>query len=133
MAAAKVGGVPLWRLLIHDWTKFLPSEYCVYRRRFSGKPYSREDWAKAKRLHYSRHPHHYQYWIKDGIPSPMPDVFVREMIIDWMAAQRGYHGDWNIQGYLDSEHHKIRLHAETLTKLIPILRSHGLKWPTETK
>jgi len=28
--------VSIWRLLIHDWTKFLPSEFFPYLRKFYG-------------------------------------------------------------------------------------------------
>jgi hypothetical protein len=31
-------GAPLWRLLIHDWSKFLPSEWRAYARFFYGAP-----------------------------------------------------------------------------------------------
>lgn len=31
-------GAPLWRLLIHDWSKFLPSEWIPYARYFYGMP-----------------------------------------------------------------------------------------------
>jgi hypothetical protein len=31
-------GAPLWRLVIHDWSKFLPSEWLPYSRKFYGPP-----------------------------------------------------------------------------------------------
>lgn len=124
-----MGQFPLWRLIIHDWTKFLPIEYGVYRRRFTGKQYSEEKWEKAKWHHFLSNPHHYQYWIKNGIPTPMPDIFIREMVIDWMAASRGYQGGWNIQEWLNDNYKFIVLHPTSLEKLKVILISQGFKWP----
>jgi hypothetical protein len=35
--AGLVVGAPLWRLLVHDWTKFLPSEWGPYVMKFYGR------------------------------------------------------------------------------------------------
>lgn len=133
VAGLKVGGFPLWRLIIHDWTKFLPVEFGVYRRRFTGKAYSKEEWDRAWAHHTSSNPHHYQYWICEGVPQPMPEIYAKEMAIDWMAAARGYHGSWDIQDWLDREHEKMPLHPETIERLKPILRSQGFRWPEEER
>lgn len=76
---------PLWRLLIHDWTKFLPCEWTPYVRKFYGAPpalnpcYFSPQWRQAEAeawkarmeqgfdrawLHHQRaNPHHWQYWL----------------------------------------------------------------------
>ncbi|MFA6158228.1 MAG: DUF5662 family protein [Candidatus Paceibacterota bacterium] len=129
LAGLRVKGIPFWRLVVHDWTKFLPVEYGVYRRKCTGGRYFKDEWEKAKWHHYLSNPHHYQYWIKDGVPDPMPDVFVREMVADWMAAGRSYEGSWEIQGWLAENYKKFNLHPSTLERLKVILSSQGLAWP----
>src|ERR1700733_15229894 len=124
-----MGGFPLWRLLIHDWSKFLPSEYTVYRRRFTGRSYTKEEWKKAWLHHIHFNPHHHEHWVLNGKPLPMPDIFIKEMVIDWMGAGRSYQGIWNIQRWLDKDYRKMILHPETLKKLKPVLESRGFKWP----
>jgi len=79
-------GAPLWRLIIHDWSKFLPSEWTPYVRRFYQKPVphpygnpvyngpsemQKRHWEadtaalfdKAWLLHQNRQPHHWQFWV----------------------------------------------------------------------
>ncbi len=57
------------RLLIHDWSKFLPSEWLPYARTFYNPDGSKADYAetpeftKAWMLHQHRHPHHWQWHI----------------------------------------------------------------------
>ena len=81
--------VPIFRLLIHDWSKFLSSELIPYVNYFYGNyesekeaiiytyqrafgvPYpkelTKEFWKKkfdyAWNLHQKRNKHHYQFWI----------------------------------------------------------------------
>jgi hypothetical protein len=40
-------GAPLWRLIIHDWSKFTPAERGPYVRPFYGP--KRADWIAARR------------------------------------------------------------------------------------
>lgn len=72
---------PLWRLLIHDWSKFRPSEWGPYVEYFYGsKPDPTEDelinllreltrdgceanFNVAWNHHQKRNPHHWQYWL----------------------------------------------------------------------
>jgi len=90
---------PLWRLLIHDWSKFTPSELPHYQRQFFGKEKSPTEWARCWVHHQNTNPHHWEYWIdRSGFPIckavTMPWWAVREMIADWMAACRAYEGYW---------------------------------------
>ncbi len=123
------GHLPLWRLLMHDWTKFLPVEFVVYRQKFTGKLYKEETWQKAKAHHYSHNPHHYQYWIRDGKTVPMPETYITEMVIDWMAAGASYTGSKDIQPWLNENHKYIQLHEDTKEKLKQVLISFGFTWP----
>ena len=92
---------PLWRLLIHDWSKMTPAEWGPYVRSFYG-PQPRTDAAKcafnAAWLHHQHHnPHHWQHWLLredrgDLKMLAMPERFVREMVADWMGAGRAIGG-----------------------------------------
>jgi hypothetical protein len=100
-------GAPFWRLLVHDWTKFLPCELPHYDRQFFGKgPKDPAGFIRAWTHHQNSHPHHWEYWIPrsghtrcdlpyaDNEPIPMPEWAVREMVADWLGASRAYEGRW---------------------------------------
>lgn len=82
-------GAPLWRLIIHDWSKFLPSEWFPYVDYFYGEKLSdekvMENWRREQAVlgyrmspsnemrkaafdkawlhHQHRNPHHWQHWV----------------------------------------------------------------------
>ena len=100
-------GVPVWRLIIHDWSKFLPSELPHYGKQFFGKANDSLGFTICWLKHQNRHPHHWEYWIPrtghsyntddpygDNEPLPMPFWAIKEMIADWMGAGRAYEGKW---------------------------------------
>ena len=102
-------GVP-WLGLIHDWSKFLPSEWFPYVRFFyerDGSPRQRRDdtgyykptdtgdpaFDFAWLLHQKRNKHHWQWWIlpEDGGGQKvieMPQRYIKEMVADWRGAGR---------------------------------------------
>jgi hypothetical protein len=125
--------VPLWRLLIHDLSKFSPSEFAVYARNFFGdysqSPNDREkvslDFTYAWLHHENNNPHHWGYWIprsgkSANEPLPMPEVYVREMIADCMGASKAYTGSWDIAVWLNENGRKWSLHDETV-RLIAVV------------
>lgn len=102
-----------WQGIIHDWSKFLPSEWLPYAEFFYGEARPQKDtpgtWTKAHARepfnvawlkHQHRCPHHYQHWIlrnDDGttVPLQMPHRYLFEMLADWEGAGRaitGKHG-----------------------------------------
>ena len=97
-------GAPLWRLLIHDWTKFLPCEWFPYVEMFYGKSPDNagkvfSSFSRAWLHHQHWNKHHWQYWIlkeDDGgsFALPMPERYWREMVADWMGAGRAINGRW---------------------------------------
>lgn len=106
-----IGGIGIARLtdlLVHDLSKFQPSELLWYGRAFCLKPVTRaggdkspvnrtEKDAKVGWVHHqNRNRHHWEYWIdrSTGVPQPMPERFVREMVADWIGASRAYNGRW---------------------------------------
>jgi len=59
---------PLWRLLVHDWSKFLPSEWLPYARTFYKSDGSKQyvespEFNAAWLKHIHRNPHHWQHWV----------------------------------------------------------------------
>lgn len=120
LEAGRERRVPLWRLVVHDWSKFLPWEFLPYAEWFEGTDPDGTKWfrsdhradtesgqqkAEKKRafmraflFHLHLNPHHHQYWRlpshgdKPGQVFAMPGVYVREMLADWDGAGRGYQG-----------------------------------------
>ncbi len=95
-------GVSRWQLLIHDWSKFLPSEWLPYAEFFYGRyrtllgaPHrlDKQAFEGAWAAHLRRQPHHWQYWLLHADTGKvsalwMPPKYVREMVADWKGAGR---------------------------------------------
>lgn len=111
-----------WQGLVHDWSKFLPSEWGPYADFFYGEkptegereravrqlghdPYISEHalnqrrWAfnRAWLKHQHRSPHHWQHWVlhEDSgalIAIRMPERYAVEMMCDWEGAGRAITG-----------------------------------------
>lgn len=67
LAGIKIGA-SLWRLLLHDLSKFRPSEWSAYVNYFYGDKTDLETDRKAAfdrawLYHQRRNPHHWQYWV----------------------------------------------------------------------
>ncbi len=139
----KVGIV--WRGLIHDLSKFLPSEWFPYANYFYRprpkqsvgymKPVDSGDAAFdfAWLLHQKRNDHHFQWWIlpeDDGDTKvlPMSDAARREMLADWRGAGRaqGY-GDNTLAWYLKNKD-KMRLHTNARRKVEAMLDHPMSAW-----
>lgn len=127
----------IWRGLIHDLSKFKPSEWLPYANYFFGpkgdqareiregssgyyKPYDTgdESFDFAWFLHQKHNDHHWQWWVfpkDDGSfkALPMKEQAWREMICDWRGAGRaqGY-GDNTVEWYHENKQ-KMILHDET--------------------
>jgi hypothetical protein len=104
-------GIP-WRGLVHDLSKFYPSEFYVYAHKFyhsdgSGKEIRsssgyynataqeipRGSFEEAWFLHQKRNAHHWQYWsiaqdTAGMVIFEIPEVYLREMVADWRGAAR---------------------------------------------
>lgn len=111
-------GAPLWRLLIHDWSKLMPVEWFAYAERFYGPTHPGMAFTRAWLHHQHRNPHHWQHWVlrrDDGVENavPMPDKFVKEMVADWMGAGRVITGRWDVGTWYERNVSTIRLHSQT--------------------
>lgn len=143
LAGRRIGGIPLWRLVIHDWSKFGTWEFDRYANNFFGD-YTKSDvdrdaisrdFAIAWLHHENFNPHHVGYWIpKKGIPLRMPNTFVREMVADWMGASMAYTGSWDMTEWIDSnlEKHISYMHPTSAEYLRYVLstRGYGDVWQT---
>lgn len=135
-AGAKLG-VPNDLLLRHDATKSSVYELSAYVKNFQGGgdpvgfPFA---W-----LHHIHHnPHHWQHWlfgdrwaragsdIVDGA-LPMPEVFAKEMVADWMGSSMAYTGAWDMSAWLTKNIPRIRLHPKTATFVGKVLSDLGYK------
>lgn len=111
-----------WQGIIHDWSKFLPSEWFAYADFFYGfkptdndrsraiavlgyDPYPSHQTIADRRFafdvawlkHQHRSPHHWQHWVlrEDSgatLTLEMPKRYAMEMICDWEGAGRAITG-----------------------------------------
>jgi hypothetical protein len=135
---------PLWRLLIHDWSKFTPSEWRPYVAQFYNPDGSKRDvrrpdggydlaeqpyeFQRAWLGHQRRNKHHWQAWLLLGdngqqIPIAMPERYVREMVADWMGAGRAITGKWEVATWYAKNRDLMVLHPETRDLVEDLLSS----------
>lgn len=132
--------------LLHDMSKFSPTEFLVGVRYYQGtrSPNNAEreelGYSGAWLHHKGRNKHHYEYWQdysltgEEGrlVPVPMPDRYIAEMIMDRIAASKVYKG----ADYTDAsplEYYKLggthpAIHPETraiLEKMLTMLAQEG--------
>lgn len=126
-------GVPLWRLIIHDWSKFLPCEWFPYARYFFRKDgplgNTKADRAAFERAwlhHIHLNKHHWNYWVLVDGPTTeasankaisMPDVYIREMVADWCGAGRAITGKWDVYNWFAKNVERMTLHDTTKFKV----------------
>jgi len=99
-----------YRGIMHDMSKFRPSEFIPYAKNFYFEPEGKNSlipdrltkYLKSKEIiennfniawlkHQKLNPHHWQYWILQEDSGkvkylPMPDKYIKEMICDWVGA-----------------------------------------------
>lgn len=111
---------PLWRLLIHDWSKLSLAEWRPYVETFYGSEpnHWKHAFDRAWLHHQHRNPHHWQHWLlreDSGTLKtlPMPQHFVREMVADWMGAGRAITGRWEVADWYAKNRGTIQLAEST--------------------
>ena len=116
--------------IVHDWSKFRPSEFIPYARYFYGNYTKYEDlpcgwkgrivtkedisreFEKAWFFHIHRNKHHWQYWLlqeDDGDVKkiPIPMRYLLEMIADWHGAGKAITGKDNISEWYEKNKSRI--------------------------
>ena len=115
-------GIPLLAL-VHDWSKFKPSEWLPYARTFYSSSgvgqYEPESGGMdvAWNAHIHRNKHHWQYWVLvrdngDIDCLPMPGKYRLEMLADWIGAAKAQ-GNPDLLGWYKDRSENIMLHPET--------------------
>jgi hypothetical protein len=141
-AGIMIGGIPIESLFNHDASKFWPEEFPAYARQFFGPKDDPDGFARAWLHHMNHNPHHWQYWIFPDGHTPhgssvfegrveMPEVYIREMIADWMGASRAYTQSWDLTEWLNKNLPKVKkgLHPYSVGRLELTLK--GLGYPDE--
>lgn len=137
---------PLWRLVIHDWSKLTPSEWRPYVRQFYNPDGSKRDarradggydlaeqpyeFQRAWLGHQRRNKHHWQAWVLLGdngqrIPIEMPRRYVREMVADWIGAGRAIAGTWDPRPWYEKNAGLMVLHPATREAVATLLARCG--------
>lgn len=114
---------PLWRMIVHDMSKFRPSEWFPYAETFYAPDGSKqykptEDFDIAWLHHQHRNPHHWQYWMlkQDNGKTKvidMPREYIIEMVADWMGAGKAITGEWEVKEWYGNNKHKIVMSDKT--------------------
>ena len=142
--AGRLTGIPFWRLIIHDWSKFTPTELLGYAGNIGGST-NKQKWATAWLHHLHHNPHHPEHWVLswrgnpkfyDDIGSsiapfvtvlPMPETYVREMIADMMATGHNATGTWDISQWINDAGPDMPFHADTIMIMGKVLEEIGYK------
>ena len=110
-----------WHGVVHDLSKFLPSEFIPYAKHFYSGKAMPEIFSVAWCLHQHRNKHHWDYWVKsDGRPVPMPSKHVMQMIADWRAMGRVF-GD-TAESYYKKNKKRMIMHPKTTEYVDHILK-----------
>ena len=117
----------LWQGLLHDLSKYSPTEFIQGVRYFDGHHSPTEDERKTKGYslawmhHKGRNRHHWEYWTDYSqeahayLPVPMPRRYLAEMICDRLAASKIYKG----KDYTDSAPLEYLLHGKVRDAMNP--------------
>lgn len=116
-------GVSLWTALVHDWTRFLPSEffpsanyfYGAYQRGVLWRRGESPQYDAARDLHEERNRHHAHHWHGQ----PMDESAIREMLCDWDAA--GQAKGNSIGPWYAANRDRLGLHPATLARIDVLL------------
>jgi len=118
------------RGLLHDNSKFLPSEFFPYAKFFYGKKVrsktgyykptdtGNKDFDKAWMFHANRNKHHWQYWcIPDADKNScikIEDKYLIEMVCDWVGAAKAQGKTReSVLEWWEENNNKMLLHPET--------------------
>lgn len=135
-------------VLVHDLSKFRPSEWWPYVVNFYTDAQSEEyrvlcarwgivemtphggsvgdHFRRAWLHHQNRNPHHWQYWMYQEDDGPqwrqqMPQRYIVEMVCDWMGAGRAITGKWEMAKWFSKSSHKIKLNDATRERVVSLV------------
>ena len=137
-----------WQGLIHDLSKYSPTEFCVGAKYYQGirspNAAERDDkgYSEAWMHHKGRNRHHYEYWTDMNRttrvyePIPMPRKYLAEMVMDRRAAckvyeGKKYHPSSALEYFMRSREREL-MHPQTKQELEYILVMLAEKGERET-
>lgn len=141
IASVKMGII--FRGIVHDYSKFFPSEFFPYARFFYNKQSQKNnkgyfkpidtmdiDFEMAWLKHVHRNDHHWQYWImpnnKSAKEYEMPIENITEMICDWYGAGKAQNSIASTKEWYIINKEKIVLSKNTRNKVEEILYGNQL-------
>jgi len=100
-------GIP-FRGLVHDLSKFSPTEFAASAKHFQGTKShiqhakDTDGYSLAWQHHKRKNRHHWEYWtnFEKGkiVTIPIPPVVMAEMLCDWVGAGMAYAGgEWDVR------------------------------------
>ena len=133
-----------WQGIVHDLSKFSPTEFLPSARFFQGDKSpieaqkAAEGYSVAWLHHKGHNKHHWEWWTDFGergeiIANKIPSDYVIEMICDWIGAGKVYGGgNWtqaeplNYYNKVKNDRHFHQETEELVVKLLEIIRDKGL-------
>ena len=137
-------GIPL-QGLVHDLSKYSPTEFLVGVKYFQGdhspnvEERKEKGYSAAWMHHKGRNKHHYEYWTDYKIgekepvysPVPMPNKYIIEMFCDRIAAGEIYHKGHFDKSYPLEYYNRCNtdrlIHPDTARKLKALLELYAEK------
>lgn len=127
-------GMP-WRGLVHDLSKFSPSELFESIKYYDDKLSPCDNMRNLKGYSYGRlhhkgvNKHHWEYWVDivngDMVAYKMPYKYMIEMLCDWLGAEKVYRGTKSLESEFDywiSHASTTIMHPDTKRMVTSLLR-----------
>ncbi len=117
--AGRKFGCGLWRLIKHDWSKFLPDEFIPYALYFYHEKtkINEEKYTAAFVKHIRRTDHHYQSYLKivnnQLVIEDIPKNALLELLSDWAGAGRAKTGKWDLINWYNKNKDNVILSPNT--------------------
>ena len=115
-----------WQGLVHDLSKFTPTEFFISAKYFTGKssPIDKERIEKGYSIvwlnHKAKNKHHFHYWVdidRDKcVPVDMPDKYILEMACDFIGAGKAYNNVTNDRRD-PLKYYKEKINKELMTEI----------------
>ncbi len=134
------------QLAIHDLSKYGSNEFRPYAEWFHdnrNQAGAYQNFQVAWQHHIRNNPHHWQYWVLDGIgpiiikddidPNnaiPMEYGYIVEMVCDWQAMEIQNWSRQDMSGWLNKKFDKMTLHTQTRESVIDVLDKIGYEYLT---
>ena len=128
-----------WLGILHDLSKFRPSECFAYMAFLSHSPLAvltldarTQAIKKSMWLHAKRNKHHWQWWVMPYAPGgmkafPMERKYIHEMVADWRGAGR-VQGRPDTTAWYRANRSRMELHPETRRVVEELLGLEAKEW-----